>query len=139
MDSRPFVALPDGGAGAIDNWEMTARFKETTPWGGYGNRQICFEVDIRWLGGSSPGELMRGHYLEDRMGFVSPSGGFAELSLIRASTQGSSGYETRYRGLAINNGSTLPDEAGTFYLIFTPHPYKHFLVWTVYLPYLPTG
>ena len=138
MDSRPFVALPDGGAGTLDNWEMTARFKETTPWGGYGNRQVSFEVDIRWLGGDPPGELMRENYLEGRMGFVSPSGDFARLNLMRASQERSE-YETRYRGLAANRSQTLPDEAGTFYLIFTPHPYKHFLVWTVDLPYLPTG
>ncbi len=131
MNSRPIVALPDGGTGTIDNWEMTARFKETTPSERYFNRQISFEVDMRWLGRDFPSGKMGESFLADRMGFVSPSGVFVSPPHLRGVLRE---HDTRYEGLA---AATLPDEAGTFYLIFTPHPYKHFLVWTVDLPYLP--
>ena len=48
-------------------------------------------------------------------------------------------YSNGSEGTAYNGSASLPDEAGSFFLIFAPHLYKHRLVWSVDLPYLDRG
>ena len=83
-DSRPIVALPDGGTGAIDNWEVTASFDKTIAAPGfYGYREIYFRVHIRWTGTGGGGEWMDSSFLRSHMQFVSPSGRIAAVYLWR--------------------------------------------------------
>ena len=126
--------MPDGGTGTIDNWEVTARFDETTAPYGYGKRRIDFRVRIEWVGGNPAGELMTGNWLQRSMQFVSPSGKTASVSLRRSVDR--SEVDLVYDGWAYNGSDSLPDEAGTFLLTFAPHPYKPRLEWKVDPPYL---
>ena len=129
-DNRPFVTVPDGGTGTIDDWDVTASFRDTTAPYGYGKRRVDFDVRIEWAGEYPPGELMGYNFLESAMVFISPSGKTATVHL-----QGD--YSDGFDGIAFNGSTSLPDEPGTFVLIFAPHPQKHRLVWSVDLPYLP--
>ena len=128
-DNRPIVAVDDGDTGTIDDWEVTAGFRETTAPYGYGKRRLDFDVRISWTGQSPPGEMMGYTFLEGAMLFVSPSGRAAEVALRGDFSDG-------FEGIAYNGSVSLPDEPGTFYLTFGPHPHKHRLVWSVDLPYL---
>ena len=129
-DNRPVVSVSDGGTGTIDDWEVTASFRETTAPYGYGKRRMDFDVRIAWTGENRPGEKMGYTFLEGAMLFVSPSGRTAGVDLRGDFSNG-------FDGIAYNGSTSLPDEPGTFFLIFAPHPNKHRLVWTVELPYLP--
>ena len=131
-DSRTVVALSDGGTGTIDNWEVTASFYETTGVYGYGKRYLEFGVHIEWIGESAPGDLMTENFLQGNMLFTSPSGETADVKLRRSDNLTRPGYD----GWASNGYGALPDEAGTFFLTFAPHPSKHRLVWQVDLPHL---
>ncbi len=113
---------------------MTASFVETKPFG-YAKRQVLFNVRIEWMGAGPRGESMGYNFLESAMGLISPSGKVAGVDLgdIRYEGDGLGILE----GIARNASTSLPDEEGTFYLIFAPHPNKHVLAWTVDLPYLP--
>ena len=133
MDSRDLVALADGGVGAVDNYEMTASFYGTSSYG-YSRRLIQFRVDIKWIGEGIADELMRENFLQTKLLFVSPSGESARGSLM--STSPDSDFESLFSGLVSNRNESLPDEAGAFFLLFSPHPYKEVLVWTVDLPFL---
>ena len=127
-DTRPIVSVPDGGMGTIDNWEVTASFDETVS-SGYAKRNASFKVNITWTGASDPGEMMAANWLQSRMAFFSPSGRGASVHLRRLEG------DPAYNWIAYNGSESLPDEAGTFFMTFAPHPYKHILVWQVDLPY----
>ena len=129
-DTRPIVAVPGGGMGTIDNWEVTASFDETTGTSAYGNRNVHFKVHVTWTGESDPGEMMTANWLQSRMAFFSPSGKGASVHLRRLDG------DPAYDWMAYNGSESLPDEAGTFFMTFAPHPYKHILVWQGDLPYL---
>lgn len=73
-DTRPVVSVANGETGTIDDWAVTAGFREITAPYGYGKRRLDFDVRIEWKGGSPPGELMNYNFLESAMRFVSPSG-----------------------------------------------------------------
>ena len=135
-DNRPVVFVADGGTGTIDDWEVTASFRETTAPYGYGKRRVDFDVLIEWTGEDRPGEMMRYSFLEGAMMFVSPSGKTADVQL--GGDYPSKRYEevkASFEGSAANESNSLPDEAGTFFLVFAPHPYKYRLVWSVDLAY----
>ena len=129
-DQRPIVFVEDGGTDSIDDWGVTASFLETTAPYGYGKRRVDFNVRVDWTGEDSAGELMGYTFLENAMGLVSPSGRVASVHLR-------GDFSAGFEGIAYNGSTPLPDEEGTFYLIFAPHPNKHGLVWSVDLPYLP--
>ncbi len=135
-DGRPIVALPDGGTGTIDNWDVTASFDETTAPYGYGERRVDFRVHIEWTGEDTSGELMAPSFLENSMWFVSPSGKTASVHLRRSDDIERLEVDPVYDGWAYNGSDSLPDEAGAFLLIFAPHPYKRGLGWRVELPHL---
>ena len=128
-DNRPVVFVSDGGTDTIDDWEVTAGFRETTAPYGYGKRRLDFDMRVNWIGQNPPGEMMGYTFLEGAMLFVSPSGRAAEVHLR-------GDFSNEFDGIAYNGSTSLPDETGAFFLIFAPHPYKHRLVWSVDLPYL---
>ena len=129
-DTRPIAFVDDGGTGIVDGWEVTASFRETDNSYGYGKRKLFFDVLIQYSA-EEPPKAGDYNFLEDAMLFVSPSGRTATVR-----HQGDYSY-ANFDGIAYNGSESLPDEPGTFYLIFAPHPYKHRLVWSVDLPYLP--
>ena len=137
-DTRPIVELADGEPGTLENWRVTASYESTDGEYGYGKRRLWFEVRIEWTGDSGPGEFMYENFLQRGMLFTSPSGKAANVNL-RGYDSNNSDYDATapYSGQAYNGSDSLPDESGTFYLTFGPHPNKHRLVWSVDLPHLP--
>ena len=55
-DNRPIVSVADSGTGTIDDWEVTASFRETTAPYGYGKCWVDFDVRIARTGEGPSGE-----------------------------------------------------------------------------------
>ena len=137
LNSR-IIVLQDGETGTIDRWKITASFDRTRPADHYATRDIYFKIDIAWMGQKDRQslELMSSSTLNGFTLLVAPSGDSDHGSWSRVPpTRTPPPTIIPFAGLV--EFENLPDMAGTFFLVFSPHPYKPALVWPVDLPQLP--